>query len=311
MPVSDWAFISYTYMMWKRFKLNSKYIFKKSLSWTTMIYAILGFIAVFVSLDEVHSFVGISGFGCKLLASVLVLLLTFFLCFVVSTICVLRIKKVKVMDVQNGKAVYVVYGSLFTEDIVKKTDKRRNICFAVNHCFDTIVDNQLIMENSLHGKAFKRLYSVGVYTQDTLNDAIQSSIIRGAKSTMLTRNQKTIGNLKRYGVGTGADLTVSESLHYFLIGIGKMDVNLRNSADNSGYCMAVQKMIEFFDTFSQGFPILMPIVGAGLTRLDQDSKDILKYLIQSLVMNRSHLCSDIYIVLQEEDRERIAIADLI
>lgn len=297
--------------MWKRFKLNLKYIFKKSLSWTGAIYAILGFIAVFVSLEELFSLVGISGFWCKLLASVLLLLLVFFLCLVVSTICVLRRRKVKVLDGQNGKAVYVVYGNLFDKGIVKKTDKRRNICFAVNRCFDTIVDNQLISDETLHGKVFKELFTNGVYTPETLNDAIQSSIIHGAKSTTLTRNQKPAGNLKRYEVGTGADLTVSESLHYFLIGIGRMDANLRNLAENGEYCLAVQKMIDFFDSFSQGFPVLMPIVGAGLTRLGQDSKNLLKYLIQSLAINKSHLHSDIYIVLREEDREKITIADLV
>lgn len=297
--------------MWKRFKLNLKHITKKSLSITTAIYAVLGFIAVFVSLEELFSLVGISGFWHELLASVLVLFLVFFLCFVVSTICVLCTNRVKVLDGQNGKAVNVVYGSLFDKDIVKKTDKRRNICFTVNRCFDTVVDNHLIAEETLHGKAFKELYKDGVYTQETLNDEIQSSIIHGAKSTMLTRNQKPAGNLKRYEVGTSADLAISDSLHYFLIGIGKMDVNLRNSAENGEYCLAVQKMIEFFDSFSQGFPVLMPIVGAGLTRLGQDSKDLLKYLIQSLAINKSHLHSDIYIVLREEDRERIAIADLV
>lgn len=297
--------------MWKRFKLNMKHIFKKSLSRTGTFYAVLGFVAVFVSLDELFSLVGISGFWCKLLASVLVLLLVFSLCFVVSTICVLCRRKIKVLDGQNGKAVYVVYGSLFDKNIVKKTDKRRSICFAVNRCFDTIVDNQLISEKTLHGKAFKELYKDGVYTPETLNDAIQSSIIHSAKSTMLSRNQKPAGNLKRYEVGTGADLAISESLHFFLIGIGRMDANLRNSAENGEYCLAIQKMIEFFDSFSQGFPVLMPIVGAGLTRLGQDSKDLLKYLIQSLAINKSHLHSDIYIVLREEDRERIAIADLV
>lgn len=294
----------------KRVKLNLKHIFKKSLSWTAAIYAIFGFIAIFVSLDELFSSVGLSGFWCKLLASVLVLLLVFFLCSVASTVCVLCRRRVKVLDGQNGKAVYVVYGDLFDGGIVKRTDKRRNICFAVNRCFDTIVDNKLITEETLHGTAFKQLYQDGVYTPETLNDAIQSSIIHGAKSTMLTRTQKPAGNLKRYEVGTGADLAISESLHYFLIGIGRMDVNLHNSAENGEYCMAVQKMIEFFDSFTQGFPVLMPIVGAGLTRLGKGPKDLLKYLIQSLAINKSHLHSDIYIVLREEEREIVSIVDL-
>ena len=296
--------------MWNRFRLNRKFIVKRAASWTAVIYAVLGFIAAFVSLDGLLCALGIGGFWCQVLASVIILTTVFVLCLLMAMVCVLRTNKVKVLDGQNGKAVYVVYGDLFDEDIVKKTDKRRNICFAVNRCFDTIVDNKLIAEETVHGKAFKELYKDGVYTPETLNDAIQSSIIHGAKFSMLTRNQKPAGNLKRYEVGTGADIALSESLHYFLIGIGRMDTNLRNSAENGEYCLAIQKMIEYFDSFSQGFPVLMPIVGAGLTRLGQDSKDLLKYLIRSLTINKTHLHSDIYIVLREEDRERIAIADL-
>ena len=188
--------------------------------------------------------------------------------------------------------------------------RRRNICIAVNRCFDTIVDNKLISDQTLHGQVFKVLYDSGRFTPDTLNSAIQSSIIRGSQYETLTVKRKPAGNLKRYEIGTGADLKVSESLHYFLIGIGKMNENLRNAADNGEYCMAVQKMIEFFDTYSQGYPVLMPIIGAGLTRLGQSPSFLLKYLIQSFALNKGHLSSDVYIVLREEDREKIAIANL-
>lgn len=69
-------------------------------------------------------------------------------------------------------------------------------------------------------------------------------------------------------------------------------------------------MIEFFDTYSQGYPVLLPIIGAGLTRLGQNPKDLLNYLIYSLYINKSQINSDIYIVLRDQDRESIAIADL-
>ena len=68
------------------------------------------------------------------------------------------------VDGRNGKGVYVLYGDLFDERIVPKSMKRRNICFAVNRCFDTMVDDNMISSATLHGIALKRLYDAGIYT---------------------------------------------------------------------------------------------------------------------------------------------------
>lgn len=294
--------------MWERFKLNRRIILKKAGAWTASVYAVLGFLAAFVSLEEILTSLGIIEMWRKVLVSALVLLVVFLICLIISSFRVLHNKKVKVLTSANGYSLYVIYGDLFS--FVPDADKRRNVCFAVNRCFDTIVDNKLLSAETVHGKAFKELYNTGVFTPDSLNDAIQDAVTHGAKYEMLTAEEKPSGNLKRYEVGTGADLAVSDNLHYFLIGLGKMDVNLRNSAENAEYCMAIQKMIEFCDTYSQGYPVLMPIVGAGRTRLGQDPKELLKYLIQSFAINSKRLSSDVYIVLRESDKENISIADL-
>lgn len=296
--------------MWNRFYVNRKPILKKSGLWTANVFAMLGFVALFAPLDDLLTKVGVTVFWYQVLASMLVLSAVFCLCFIFVTLYVLGQKKVKVLEGRNGKAVYVMYGDLFDDKIIPTDKARKNICFAVNRCFDTVVDNRLISADTIHGKMFKQLYDSDLYSPDTLNVAIQASIIHGASYKTLTKEQKAAGNLKRYEVGTGADLAVSDSLHYFLIGLGKMDVNLRNSAENGEYCQAIQKMIEFFDAFSQGYPVLMPIVGAGLTRLGQDPKDLLKYLVQSFSINMRRLSSDVYIVVREEDRKKISIVDL-
>ena len=298
--------------LWKRFRLNSKYIFKKSGSWLVGIYAVLGFVAMFVPLDEFLPSLGIDGFWCQLLASVLILAAVFILCFVVATIYVLGKKRVKVLDGRNGKSVYVVYGNVFDEKIVPVGTERRSICFAVNRCFDTVVDNTLISSSPVHGQALKWLYDQNKgFDAETLNAKIQSRLSKnGEKSEKLTREKKPAGNLDRYSVGTGVDLPISDALHFFMIGIGIMNERLKNHADPDEYCQAVQKMIEFIDTYSQGYPVILPIIGAGLTRLPASEKDLLKYLIHAFALNTSSINSDIYIVVREEAMDSIAIADM-
>lgn len=295
--------------MWNRFKINCSYIFKTSGKWTMAIYAVLGLLATFVSLEGVLEALCISSLADKILASVIILLIIYILCTFMVSLAILNTRRVKALDAQNGHFVYVLYGDLFDEKFLPSSISRRSICFAVNRCFDTIVDNEIISASTIHGNTFLKLYDKGLFTPETLNSAIQSSISPCAKFDILSGIQKPSGNLKRYEVGTGADITISGNLHYFLIGLGKMDENLKNKAEISEYCFAVQRMIEFFDTCSQGFPVLMPIVGAGLSRLGQNPKELLKYIIQSFAINKSHINSDIYIVLREQDRERIPIVE--
>lgn len=273
------------------------------------IYAVLGLLATFVSLEGVLDAFCIVSLTDKIIVSVIILLIAYILCSVIVSLVILNKGIVKVLDAQNGHSVYVLYGNLFDENLLPSSVNRRSICFAVNRCFDTIVDNVIISASTIHGSTFKKLYDNGMFTPETLNSDIQSSISPCAKYEVLSKNQKPSGNLKRYEVGTGADITISESLHYFLIGLGKMDENLKNKVEVSEYCLTVQKMIEFFDTCSQGFPVLMPILGAGLSRLGQNPKELLKYIIQSFAINKPHINSDIYIVLREQDKERISIVE--
>ena len=126
--------------MCKRLWNSRKYILKKSLSVTVSIYALLGFVRMFVALEGFFA-EGVL-FKQKVVVSILILLGVWLLCMVGVGVFVLIKRKRKLIDGRNGKAVYVMYGDLFSEKIVSKSDTRRNICFAVSRCFDTIVNDQ-------------------------------------------------------------------------------------------------------------------------------------------------------------------------
>lgn len=249
---------------------------------------------------------------CRVLVSVLILLVVCLVCILGVSINVLCTRKRKVVDGRNGKAVYVKYGDLFNEKIPGKSDGRRNICFAVNRCFDTVVDNRLITETetSVHGAALKRVYKDGLFDPCSMNTAIQASVSPSAQFEQLMMEQKPEGNLRRYEIGTGADVTISNSLHYFMIAIGKMDSRLTISAKDGEYCLAIQRRIEFIDAYSQGFPVLLPILGAGLTRISQDEPALLKYMVECLRMNKAHVNTAVYIIIKDDAKERMSIMDL-
>lgn len=142
--------------MQKRLISNRKYIKKKSLVVTSSIYAVIGIIGMLAPLSDI--FPEDWNFFIKLLVSVLCSVAIFVGSVLYYSKKALNLEFVEVMDVGSGHHVYVTYGDIFSPDIVKKdtanpnqSPSHRNIGIAVNRCFDTTVDDDLIMASSLHG----------------------------------------------------------------------------------------------------------------------------------------------------------------
>lgn len=294
--------------MFKRIWISRKFILKKASSITVSIYAVLGFVRMFVALEGF--FEPGTPFLKKIVVSLLILLAVWLVCLVGVVVFVSIKRKKKLFDGRNGKAVYVMYGDLFDEKIVRKSDTRRNICFAVNRCFDTIVNDQLIASASVHGVALNRLYNDNIFTPATLNAVIQKTISPSAGFVMLSSTEKPQGNLKRYEVGTAVDIPVSDNLHYFMVGLSSFNQDLKAETTRAEYCLAIEKAIEFCDAHDQGQPVLMPIIGGFLSRTGQSEKDLLGYMIKCLEINKDHINQDIYIVVRETAKNTISILDL-
>lgn len=294
--------------MFKRIWISRKFILKKASSITVSIYAVLGYVRTFVALE------GFFEPGTPVLRKVVVsslILLIVWLVFLMGVgVFVIFKRKKKMIGGRNGKAVYVMYGDLFDEKNVRNSDTRRNICFAVNRCFDTIVNDQLIASASVHGVALNRLYNNNIFTPATLNAVIQKTISPSAGFVMLSSTEKPQGNLKRYEVGTAVDIPVSDNLHYFMVGLSSFNQDLKAETTRAEYCLAIEKAIEFCDAHAQGQPVLMPIIGGFLSRTGQSEKDLLGYIIKCLEINKDHINQDIYIVVRESAKNTISILDL-
>lgn len=294
------------YLFTHRIWLSRKYIVKTAAKWTASLYALAGLISVFVSFEGV--FPATTSLLKKILISVVILVGVWICCVIICSTWVCIQKKKKVIDGRNGKAVYVLYGDLFDTKIVE--GQKRYIAFAANRCFDTIVDDNLVSANTIHGMAFNRLYAQKLFTPESLNEALQKSIKGNPSSVMLSKADKKEGNLKRYEVGTYANLKIDENLKYLPIGLSWFDDNLNAQTSLQEYVLAIQKLIEAFDKELQGYPVLMPIIGTGRSRTDLQEREALEYLIAAFKINQNRITSDIYVVVHESDKNRVSIADL-
>lgn len=286
-----------------RFWLNRSIILKRTIQFVGFTYTLCGFLSVWFSFSECLP--KDWTFLCKFFMSIAVLVGVFIIWWIFVTFYTLSETKKIVLESNSGHKVYVQYGDIYSPAIVAKNyEERRNIVVSVNRCFDTIVDNDLISDRTQHGKVMSELYAKGLYTPNFLNEKIQEKLC-GEHYVDLTRMNKSKGNTYRYDVGTIAEIQGYGHVVYFFLGISKFDSHFMASTSKDEFVLAVQKMIEYCNTRSQGYPVIMPLIGSNLARTDISQKDILRYLIQAFKINRDKISADIHIVIWKGDKDKI------
>ena len=287
--------------------INKRYIARIASTLTGGIYAFLGFIGMLVPLDEILS--DKMSIWIRSIISISILIVIWGCCFAAISVIITHKNRFKVISGNNGHALYLQYGDIFDANQVMESNSRRNIVIPVNRCFDTCVDNHIVSEKTLHGIAFKKLYASNKYTEETLAQSIKK-LLANVEHENLTKQEKPEGNRKRYPVGTVIDLPGHKNEHFFLWALSTFDSNLKAHTSMQEYTLAIQKLIESCTEESEGFPVVLPLVGAGLSRTNKDQQDILQYLINAFRLNKDKINCDIHIVVHINVKNEIAIMNI-
>ena len=294
----------------KKAWLNKKYIAKLACRWTTGVFSLLGFIGTFASLSEIVPTKW--PVPCKILLSLGIVTAVWLFFFIACSVWFEKKKWIEILETNNDCHVYVQYGDVFSENEVGNPNERRTIVIPVNRCFDTIVDNDLVSEKSLHGIAFKKLYITGKYNENTLDIALQEDLTNRQRivSDSIARSEKRKGNLKRYPVGTISEVEASNNAVFFFMALSTFDQGLTAHTTQEEYVLAMQRLIEYCNSRSQGYPVVMPLIGGGLSKTRNSERAILEYVVKLLKMNKDLITNDIHIVVRNSGRDVIPITEL-
>ena len=294
----------------KKAWLNRKYVAKLASRWTAGVFSFLGIIGTFTSLSDAVP--DTWSFLLKLLFSIGIVAVVWLFFCLVCAIWFERKKWVEVFEANNDCHVYVQYGDIFSENEVDKPEQRRNVIIPVNRCFDTIVDNDLVSARTLHGITFQRLYQGKKFDDKSLNAEMQKDLQerQHKEYKTLTVGDKRRGNLKRYPVGTIAEFKESEQCTYFFMALSTFDHDLTAKTTQEEYVLAMQRMVEYCYSRSQGYPVVMPLIGAGMSKTKNSERAILEYTVKLLKLNKDLITSDIHIVVRNSGKETISITEL-
>lgn len=292
----------------KRLWINRKYCYDLSIKWTGAIFTLWSIIALFVPFDSIIP--KDTPWHIKLIAALLAILSIFTIIYIIVCIISLKTKKLRLMKVGDNHGVYVTYGNVFSNTILDKNAsyKRRNILISVNRCFDTLVDDNLISNNSLHGKSINSLIKNGL-SLDKINKEIRKQL-KNEEYLNIEQQDKPCGNLRRYSEGTVVEIKESDEITYFFLGLTSFDKQLHPYITDVEYVNAISKALKYCFARNQGYPVIIPLIGGGRANTSKDEKDILEFIVKLIQLNKQSINCDIYIVVRETAKEMIPINSL-
>lgn len=294
---------------WKRIYINWYYCFDFAIKRTGILFTIWSIITLFTPSDELID--KELAWCVRVLLAVLIVMLIFMIVYMLGVATVFKQNRVELFDVGNNHHVYVQYGDVLSPDVLGKevTEQKRNILISVNRCFDTIIDDNLITSNSLHGQAMKKLYATGEYTEDTLDKEIQHQLMN-QPFMPVSHEDKPYGNLKRYMEGAVAEIKSSSGCVFFFLGLTCFDQLLHPYITDVEYEIALIKALQYCINRNQGYPVIIPLIGGGRSQTNKKEEDILEFLIKLIQMNQSAINCDIHIVVRESAKGSISILGL-
>lgn len=171
----------------------------------------------------------------------------------------------------NGSVLEICEGDLFECDGFK--------VLAFNEFFDTQVDGEIIFENTLNGKFILKEYP----DPAPLDEKIEND--HHAAECITETVKRTKGKNQRYKLGT-----IVKDGQYFLLGFSKFDGDNRAYLEMDEYVTCLMNMWNECDIHYGGNSVVLPLLGAGITRFrgyeNISDQELLEILIWTFKVSR-------------------------
>lgn len=177
------------------------------------------------------------------------------------------------LKVSNTLNVTVKEGDIF--DCV---GNENYVVIPVNEYFDTLVNETIINKSTVHGQFIQKYYKDN---HEKLHEEIEASLkandIRGKEDKRIGSE----GYKKRYPLGTCA-IIKKDNTNFVLLALTHFDNEDHAYVELSEFGRSISTMCKTLAGKSQDKPVYMPLMGMGLSRLNQTAQFILKYTLDSI-----------------------------
>lgn len=287
-----------------RIKNNAKYIFSCFTVIASVVFGMVSALQIFIDWNVFG--VESNNIKCK----IIILGLIIFGCVVLALIWSIFFSGSKKILSDDEVKIIVKYDDLLKIAFPAKNVGEKIIVIAVNRCFDTIVDQDIIKSDSVHGQ-FLQLFAPNDTARQRLDNAIESSLRKFDISyEVLDRTDKRYGKLKRYPLGSVARIKGENGVTFFLLALTKFDVNCVAHCNEHEYVECMLKLFEYYDAHGQGLDLYLYPMGTKMARTGLSKKEALEAIVTLTKISKEHLKSKTTIIVDKRNKNEIPIMDL-
>ena len=178
----------------------------------------------------------------------------------------------------------------------------------VNEYFDTHLGDNIINEKTLHGK-FLSLFG------DNIDELKKQIDIQLSKKTPLPKNRERtlVPDLpqKRYPLGTYVRVSHGDD-NYLLVALTRFNADEHNEVSSEEYPEIIRKLFNGIETFQNGGPVFMPLIGSGISGFQLTNMQMLNTIVQAAYnADVLSVTNGIYICLYDDNQMRSLNLNLI
>jgi len=205
--------------------------------------------------------------------------------------------KTSIRVAHSSTTVEIVFGDIFLQDGIR--------AIGVSEFFETELGTP-VSDKSLHGAFLKRHFS-------GYAESIDIQLATGLKKEEPTEvADKTCGKKLCYPIGTTALIRVNDE-RYILFALSKTNhQNCKVYSDVELMWRALHRLWQRARIECNGYPLILPLVGSGLSGLNLPTRDLLNLVVLSAITeSKAHeITQTIRIVLRRERFEDIDLREV-
>ena len=179
------------------------------------------------------------------------------------------------LKLSNTLTVNVNAGDIF--DYASDTNY---VVIPVNEYFDTVVNTKIVSPSSLHGQFINKYFG---YNHIELHEQIEGYLTNNKVEYIEVSNRPNEGGYnKKYPLGTCVPVQVGQ-VTFILVALTHFDDEDHAYVELSEFGRCISSVCRFIEKNCGNSPAYMPLMGMGLSRLNQTGQFILKYTLDTIV----------------------------
>lgn len=286
-----------------RIKNNIRYIFTRFTFITSLIFGLISTIQLFVGWDVLLK-------KEQTNVKIIILLSIVVCCAGISLIWGVFFSNSRTVLIEDDVRIEVKYGDLMKIAFPKKYVGEKIVVIAVNRCFDTVINQDLIKRDSVHGQ-FLQQYAPNDGARQHLDDAIENSLQEfGTPYEIINRGDKRYGKLKRYPLGSIARVDGEQGITFFLLALTSFDHDCVAHCNRHEYVECLLKLFEYYDAHGQGRDLYLYPMGTKMARTGLTKKEALDITVTLTKISKEYLKSKTTIIVDKRNKNEIPIMDL-